>query len=359
MFVASVAAARFLGIDVVFAPLVLAATGAASVVQAQRLWSIDATLTRNLRRIAAHNSVLEGREAGERLESGLKLLATVLPLDEAVIFCFNDEDALTPAARLRSAAGGTSGGAAETNRNSAWREGVHLCERAIAERRLLIQQDEPNSQTGARAGETARVALPLRHEARSVGALLIRLRGSFDESDRPLLETVGAQVARDLQRDGARAQPRTHDAATFFSARAAEGRLEFFGVVSGLLTEQSFAAHALSEASDAHAVAYLDGTIAYVNDQMLRAARLSSDESRALDLFGLLARFRTGVFDEPSIAVRRVLQTGDAYEREFYFSDRNQTLALRIALVSERPAKNAAAKMLRRNRSASPSRCAT
>jgi signal transduction histidine kinase len=49
-----------------------------------------------------------------------------------------------------------------------------------------------------------------------------------------------------------------------------------------------------------------------------------------------LDRFRAGVFDEPSIAVRRVLQTGDAYERELHFAERNQTLELRIALVTER-----------------------
>lgn len=342
LFVARVVAVRFLETEIIFAPLVLAATCAALVAQVQRLWLIDAALTRNLRRIASQKSVLEGREASERLASGLKLLATVLPLDEAVIFCLNEEGAPTPVARLRASAGGTNGGA-EANRNSAWREGVHLCERAVAESRIVIQQETPSAQTGATAGEMASVALPLRHEGRTVGALLIRLRGSFDETDRPLLETVSAQVARDLQRDEARAQTTPPDGATLFSARAAEHRLEFFGVVSGLLTEQSFAAHVLSEASDAHAVAYLDGTIAYVNEPMLLAAQLSGEESRALDLFGLLARFRTGVFDEPSIAVRRVLQTGDAYERELPFADRNQTLALRIALVSERRAKNATA----------------
>ncbi|MDQ3805602.1 MAG: HAMP domain-containing histidine kinase, partial [Acidobacteriota bacterium] len=86
-------------------------------------------------------------------------------------------------------------------------------------------------------------------------------------------------------------------------------------------------------ATDAHAVAYLDGTLACVNPAMLEAARVSAAECRALDLFGLLARFRTGVFDEPAIAVRRVLQTGQAYERELTFLDREQTLALRIEVV--------------------------
>src|SRR2546423_4804622 len=127
--------------------------------------------------------------------------------------------------------------------------------------------------------------------------------------------------------------PKARD--TFFSSRAARQRLEAFGVVSGLLTEQGFAGLVLSEGSDAHAVAYLDGTLAFVNRRMREAARVDARECRALDLFGLLERFRTGVFDEPQIAVRRVLQTGQAYERELTFIDRSQTLALRIALVTD------------------------
>lgn len=58
-----------------------------------------------------------------------------------------------------------------------------------------------------------------------------------------------------------------------------------------------------------------------------------------MDLFGLLDRFRAGVFDEPSIAVRRVLQSGEPYERELKFPDRSQTLELRIGLATERNGK--------------------
>jgi two-component system phosphate regulon sensor histidine kinase PhoR len=92
----------------------------------------------------------------------------------------------------------------------------------------------------------------------------------------------------------------------------------------------------LSQASDGHAVAYFDGTLAYVNPQMLKAARIDEQEARSLNLFGLLDRFRAGVFDEPSIAVRRVLQTGIAYQRELTYTDRGETLELRIALTTER-----------------------
>src|SRR5215210_1125610 len=265
--------------------------------------------------------------------SGLKLLETVLPLEEAVIFEPDENNHLAPAARLRSAA---SGGP-EAGRNSAWREGVSLCARAIRFGQMVATTSEEE-------GAPASVALPLKHEGRAVGALLVRLRESFDKSDCPLLLAVGEQLARNFQRDEARKRPVPRDFLTLISTRAAESRLESFGVVSGLLTEQRFGAEVLSEASDGHAVAYLDGTLAYVNPPLLRAARLIEKEARSLDLFGLLDRFRGGVFDEPSIAVRRVLQTGDAYERELHFPERNnQTLELRIALVTERNVKTSTA----------------
>src|SRR5205814_9663649 len=73
-----------------------------------------------------------------------------------------------------------------------------------------------------------------------------------------------------------------------------------------------------------------------VNPAMAWAARMNEGEIQKLDLFGLLDCFRSGVFDEPSIAVRRVLQSGETYQRELKFPDRNQTLELRIALATER-----------------------
>jgi signal transduction histidine kinase len=122
----------------------------------------------------------------------------------------------------------------------------------------------------------------------------------------------------------------------FVSARTSSHRLHAFDVISGVLTENRFGAQVLSEASDGYAIAYLDGTLGFVNSTMLAAARLTEAEAEKIDLFGLLDRFRSGVFDEPSIAVRRVLQSGEPYERELKFSDRNQTLELRIALATDR-----------------------
>jgi signal transduction histidine kinase len=326
---ASLAVSRFLHLDIVFAPVMLASFGSLAAAQARRLWKIDALLARNIGRVAARPSVLEGRGASARMSCGLKLLDTVLALEEAVVFRVDERGALAQAARLRSQSQGTGTNASDSSgeRHSAWREGLRMCERAVASRELIVEE----SANGARSN----VAAPLAHEGRAVGALLLRLRERFDETDAPLLSNVSAQLARNLQREDARSLDVPKARASFFSSRAARQRLEAFGVVTGLLTEQGFAGLVLSEATDAHAVAYLDGTLAFVNRAMLKVARVGAAEWRSLDIFGLLERFRTGVFDEPQIAVRRVLQTGQAYERELTFIDRSLTLALRIALVSE------------------------
>ncbi len=332
--VGSLLASHFLQRDLLFAPMAMAALVAALMVQLRRLWSVDKILTRNVRLAATHIHALEGRAAHARLMSGLRLLETVLPLNEAVVFRLDENGTLALGARLRPGSGDTSA----LGRNSVWRDGVLLCERGITAGEIVMATPKGSASNGPTIA-----ALPLRHEGRAVGALLLRLREPFDESDRPLLESVGAQLARDLQRDEARKHGTEKEYFTFISSRAAAGRLESFRAVSGLLTEQRFGAEVLGEAADGHAVAYLDGTLAYVNPSLLRAARLAEGEARALDLFGLLDRFRAGVFDEPSIAVRRVLQTGDAYQRELTFTERNQTLELRIALATERNAGNEAA----------------
>jgi signal transduction histidine kinase len=322
---ASLVVSRFMHLDIVFAPMMFASFGSLVTAQGRRLWKIDSLLTENVERLAVRRSALEGRGADGRLLSGLKLLNTVLPLEEAVIFRLDEWGAPVQAARLRAQARAS---ARDDGSNSAWREGVRTCERVMRSRELEVKAES----SGGEGAST--VAVPLCHDGQAVGALLLRLRGRFDEEDRPLLENVSAQFARNLQRDDARALEVPRARATFFSSRAARQRLEAFGVVSGLLTEQGFAGLVLSEGSDAHAVAYLDGTLAFVNPAMRAAARLGDAAWRKLDLFALLERFRTGVFDEPQIAVRRVLQTGQQYERELTFLDREETLLLRIALVT-------------------------
>jgi signal transduction histidine kinase len=322
--VLSLTASRFLGIDILFAPMAFAGVTAIVLVQVQRLWSKDLELTSNVNRIAAQIAAAEDNESKHRLISGLKLLDTVLSLTEAVVFVRDQDHALAPAARLQASASGPL----NTRRNSTWREGINFTEQAMATGRVIIQQAEADGAPNA-------VAVPLCHEGRTVGALLIRLREKFAEDDRPLLSAVAAQIARNLQREETHKSAAKSGPLTYLSARAAEQRLESVQVLSGLLTERGFDAHALSESSDGLAVAYLDGTLAHFNSALLRAANLTESEAGMLDLFGLLDRFRTDVFDEPVIAVRRVLQSGEAYEGELNFTERGQTLGLRIALLRD------------------------
>ena len=322
---ASLLTSKYFKVDILFAPMALGALGATFVVQLYRLWLIDSVLTDHLAETAARTDTLEASEAQARLMSGLKLLQTILPLEESVVCQQNENGELVPCARLRAGPSGSL----DTNRNALWRKLIQVCDRAV----------ETGEIARVRAGEIdalESVAIPLRHEQRTVGALLLRLREDFDQSDRGLLSAVGGQLARNLQREDARKKKLDSNLPAFISARSSGHRLQAFDVISGVLTEHRFGAQVLAEASDGYAIAYLDGTLAYVNPAMLWAARMDEFEAQKADLFGLLDQFRTGVFDEPSIAVRRVLQSGEAYERELKFADRDQILELRIALATER-----------------------
>ena len=326
MAVASLLASQQLKVDILFAPMALGSVGAVFLVQLQRLWLIDTVLTAHVDRVVTRADHIEATLAQARLTGGLKLLQTILPLEEAVVF-HPDEDggALVPGARLRA----NSSEPLEAKRNSIWRRLIQLCDQAVRTNEIKL----------APAGQIdsfESVALPLRHEDQTVGALLLRLRERFDESDRRLLSSVGSQVARNLQREQARKKRLDGNLPAFVSSRTSGHRLHAFDVISGVLTEHRFGAQVLAEASDGYAIAYLDGTLAYVNPAMAWAARKNESEIQKLDLFGLLDCFRSGIFDEPSIAVRRVLQSGETYQRELIFPDRNQTLELRIALATER-----------------------
>ncbi len=122
---------------------------------------------------------------------------------------------------------------------------------------------------------------------------------------------------------------------SYLSATAEQRRLDLLAVVNGLMSEQRFGINALAEIQDGVAIAYLDGTLAYINDALLKLTRLSEAEAGDLTLFDLLDRLRTDVFDEPTIAIRRVLQTGEAYEGELQLENPAGTFGLRISLVAD------------------------
>lgn len=320
----SLLVSRFLGIDILFVPMAFAGMSSVFVVQAHRLWSLDLALTTRVNSVATSTTQTNAADSKQRLMSGLRLLDTVLAVSDAVVFVRDEDYHLAPAARLQPAASGPL----TTSRNSAWREAVAFSQRAMDTGELILHAS--NEQDSA-----SLVALPLRHEDRLLGALLIRLRENFSEVDRPLLLAVAAQIARNLQREETLKGATRSGPFTYLSASAAEQRLESTYMLGGLLTEERFGAQGLAESSDGLALAYLDGTLAHFNSQLLRAAQLTEMDARKLDIFGLLDRFRCDMFDEPAIAVRRVLQTGESFERELHFSDRSQTLGLRISLLTD------------------------
>ncbi|HEV7797745.1 MAG TPA: ATP-binding protein [Pyrinomonadaceae bacterium] len=344
----SLFASWFFSIDVLFVPAVLAASISAVTAQIKRLRERDIELTEKLSASSWKFESIQGDDSEHRLLRGLHLLDTVLSPSEAIVFRRRGDGRLTSSARLRA----DQGNFLDTSRNSAWRDGVSLCERAMASGEIIVEKIETED-------AATNIALPLRHEERTVGALLVRVSREFDDDNRALLTAIGGQMARNLQREEAHQATRKRSRIAFFSASESERRLESLYVLNGALLEQSVGVNALSEIGEGVALGYLDGRIAYANATLLALADVTEEETRNLSFFDLLDRFRTDIFDEPAIAVRRVLQSGDAYERELHFSDRDATYGLRISLVldhSRQATNGAEARQLETAPSAGPDR---
>ena len=318
---------EFFGVDLLLAPLLLTGVLSLLFTQINRLWSLDRQFARTLLNSSV-NTTDSNISANARLTSGLKLLNTVLPLNEAVVFNCVESDTLEAVARFKGAAPNSQ----DPRRNSVWREGVKLCQHAAATGKLMSQTTK----------DSATVAVPLLHEGETAGVLLIRLGSEFSEDDVPLLEAVGSQFARNLKRESFSKNPARTQSLSYFSQTGNKRKLDALNVLKALTVEQRCEASTLAHIDEGVAISYLDGTLALVNPTLLRFAELSSAQALELDLFGLLNKFRTDVFDEPEIAVRRVLQTGVAYEGELNFEQKDQILSLRIALLREREDKQSA-----------------
>ena len=176
MCASSLIVSRYLKIDILFAPMALGSIGAVLLVQLHRLWMIDTLLTNRVNETVARTDALDLTIAENRLTSGLKLLQTVLPLEEAIVFQPNENGELIPCARLRA----SSSGSLESGRNTVWRKLIKLCDQAVKTNEISV---EPSGQLDS----LENVAIPLQHGRRTVGALLLRLSESFDQSDRRLL----------------------------------------------------------------------------------------------------------------------------------------------------------------------------
>ncbi|HZE69926.1 MAG TPA: ATP-binding protein [Pyrinomonadaceae bacterium] len=319
--IVSLFASRFLAIDTLCVPSGFAIGLTVAAMHVARLSKTDRELSNLLFERVKKISSEESEEATSRLMSGLRLLETELSLVEAVIFQLQN-GVFVPAARSRTISHPTG----DSTRNSAWRKGIVLCERAAATRQI-VTQDAGNG--------TSNVAVPLRHENQIVGALMLRLTGDLRDEDRPLLTAVSAQMARNLQRQEFCNSIARSRAFGYFSTTHAQAKLNALNVLNGLLTEQRCGENVLAAVTDGVAIAHLDGTLVFVNAELQRLANVPGAQLQKFNIFGLLDRFRTDVFDEPPIAVRRVLQSGEAYEGELRFAGRSEIFGLRIALIND------------------------
>ncbi|HEY2963795.1 MAG TPA: ATP-binding protein, partial [Pyrinomonadaceae bacterium] len=319
---ASVLATHFFSLELLVTPLIFSGGLAMLLVQVFRLWYLDRQLWTTLfsSRITATDF---GPGAHQRLMSGLKLLNTFLPLNEAIVFQIDEADSFEALARFK----GSPQQSRDTSRNSVWREGVQLCEQAAATGKLVSQT----------IGELKQltVAVPLLHEREVAGVLLIRPAAQLENDDKLLLEAVASQFARNLKRESFANNSARSKSFSYFSQRGTRRKLDALGVLKAITVEQRCEAKTLANIDDGVAIAYLDGTLASTNPTLLRYAGLSPERAQQMDLIGLLNNFRTGIFDEPEIAVRRVLQTGIDYEGELGFDQKEQILNLRITLLRD------------------------
>ncbi|MGH9955788.1 MAG: ATP-binding protein [Pyrinomonadaceae bacterium] len=274
--IVSLIASRLFLFDILFPPTLFAAAISALVAHTQRLSSIDLILTKRLLESSNKPNPLGNAKSSSRLASSLKLLDTVLSPKEAVVFQRDSKGKLISVARLRASSNGP-----ETARNSTWRKGIEQCERSISTRELITQQ--------LNNGESyTNLSVPLCHEDRAVGALLVRVGDDFEDGDSPLLLALAGQLARNLHREETFRHTDRQFRKSYLSTTASARRLELMDVLYGLLAEQRFGINMLAEISDGIAIAYLEGTLAYANPAFLQFARLSREQAEALNLFDLL-----------------------------------------------------------------------
>lgn len=315
----SLLTAHFLGTVLLSIPFLFSGILTILLVQVHRLSRLDRQMFRALID-SPIGAGFQSTGANTRLMSGLKLLNTMLPLNEAVVFQSVD-GSFEAVARYK----GSSQTPNDPKRNSVWREGIRLCDRAVTSRQLVSETVQGSST----------VAVPLLHEGEAAGALLVRTVSELSNDDKLLLEAIGSQFARNLKRESFSKSPVRSQSLAYFSHGANQRKLDALNVLKALTVEQRCEASTLAHIEDGVAVAYLDGTLALANPVLLGFAGLTPEQARTLDLFALLDHFRTDIFDEPQIAVRRVLQTGIEYEGELKFDSKNQILNLRLSLLRD------------------------
>ena len=322
-FIASYLALKFFDFNLMSLAVLFVVLLTFLVVHIKKLWTVDTKLTNKLIKLASNGNILGDNLGDVRVESGFKLLETVLPLSEIIVFQYNESGDLNPVGRSQNSNKAES----HSSRQKSWQEIIQICEESLSLDKTVLQED--NSNRGK-----AKIALPLISEDITVGVLFVDIKQGFEKDDQYLLEAFSEQLARDFQRSNLKVKNLPYSSwINFLSTTSLKNRLNLITLVNNKIKEQFFSVAAISYLKEAHAIAYLDGTIGYVNKQMRHLTKVDVASKSEMSLFSLLDRFKTEIFNEPSIAIRRVLQTGKPYQCELVFPESDRILDLRISLV--------------------------
>ncbi|NJM52911.1 MAG: hypothetical protein HC846_05665 [Blastocatellia bacterium] len=128
----------YYNMGVLFIPGMAAVFLTIIVIHIKNLIRIDYSLTEKLDEIISSNRSVGGKSGDLRLESGLRLLETLLPSSEAVVFEFDSQGELKPVGRLKT---DKSKGSAVSRQNE-WRNSVQLCEQALEAKETVVQVNE-------------------------------------------------------------------------------------------------------------------------------------------------------------------------------------------------------------------------
>ena len=250
-FCLSIFAGKFMKLDLLFIPVLFTVSIIIFTIHLKKLWEIDSELTEKLVSLTSTGHLLEGKSADLRIESGLKLLETVLPLSEAIVFRIGKNNELNPIGRSKSDQNSSS----PVLRQASWQENVELCEEVFKSRETVVRK-------GKNDKGNAKVALPLIYENLIIGVLYVNVHENFETEDQNLLEAFSGQLARNFQRKELRGKSLPHKTWwSSFSTKSAENRLDIISLIHSIFKEQSFSAVASSYLQEAHTIAYLDGTI--------------------------------------------------------------------------------------------------
>lgn len=310
----------FYGIDFHFAQVSLAFILPIITIHLKTIWQIDKDLTEKLFSLSSFSYLFDAKTAEKRIETTLKLLQTTLSPSEAIVF-YITENGLKPVGRMRK--GGASLDMLPSTRQAAWREKITFCEEALLNGETRISKNND---------QNTKIAVPLISENEEIGVLYVEVNTDFEEGDKNLLEAISEQLARNFQRKEIR-EKSFSSIGCFFSSKSARNRVELLKIIKSNIKEQSFIIIATSHLKEAFAVAYLDGTIAYMDPQMRILSGLKDQPLAEIDLFQLLEKFKTETFNEPNLALRKILQTGETYENELFFENTGKTLKIQINLV--------------------------